>query len=54
MNDENIITDDDMWNCKHCIAGTDEYGFTVPFCDKGGIPCDDVLQYADEECDLQQ
>jgi hypothetical protein len=48
-----MITTDDMWSCKHCTAGIDDDGMTVPCCGKSGIPCEDVLQYGDEDCDLQ-
>ena len=49
----NIIEQSDMWMCKHCIAKEDADGFTVPACDKSGLPCETVLQYGDEDCDLQ-
>lgn len=50
----NIIEKSDMWACKHCIAGVDySDGNIVPACDKSGLSCETVLQYGDEDCDLQ-
>ena len=48
----NSITETDMWLCDHVIAITDKDGMTIPACDKSGLPCDQVLQYGDEDCEL--
>jgi hypothetical protein len=48
----NRITETDMWLCDHVIAITDKDGMTIPACEKSGLPCDQVLRYGDEDCEL--
>ena len=48
------ITENDMLNCKYCEYKADEDGFYEPHCSKSGLPCDTVLRYGDEDCELQK
>ena len=48
------MSESDLWHCKHVTAGMDSYEMSVPFCKLSNMPCEAVLQYADEACKYER
>lgn len=48
------MNDIELWVCKHCIAGEDAEGITVPWCSLNDMACDDVLRFGDDGCKYEE
>lgn len=49
-----MMTESDLWKCKYVNGGEDKDGFLIPCCSISGLPCMEVLQYADEACKYRE